>query len=158
MRELVIAGDYLVTGEPGICALGELEDAVAARSGRRGAVRLSAAICHVRVGAESPQESRLRLLLIERGLPEPVINHEVRTVTGTFLARVDLAYPERRLAIEYEGDIHRLDLRVFRKDIARRERVEDHGWRMLRVTADDLQPAAQSRLIARVSRALAHPR
>ncbi|MFF1572977.1 endonuclease domain-containing protein [Leifsonia sp. NPDC058292] len=155
--DLVAAGDYLVGGGSPLCTLDELILETAMRAGRRGAARAADAIRHVRVGSESPQETRLRLLLVARGLPEPELNHEIRSPAGAFLARVDLAYPGRRLAIEYEGDVHRVDLNVFRRDIARRERVEDLGWRMLRVTADDLHPDSEGRLVARVRRAITSP-
>jgi hypothetical protein len=52
-------------------------------------------------------ESRLRLILVFGGLPRPVSQFVVRDRTGMFVARVDLVYPEQRLAIEYEGDHHR---------------------------------------------------
>jgi hypothetical protein len=49
--------------------------------------------------AESPQETRLRLLLHRAGLPAPVAQHHVHDREG-FVARVDLAYPELKRAIE----------------------------------------------------------
>ncbi len=58
-----------------------------------------------------------------------------------------------RIAIEYEGDVHRLDRDTFRDDIDRRERFEDAGWRVIRVTAEHLQrPHA---LVERIRSALA---
>ena len=55
--------------------------------------------------------------------------------------------------MKYEGDIHRVDQATWRKDIRRRERVEDLGWRMVRVTADDVARPAE--LIRRLRRLLA---
>ena len=52
--------------------------------------------------------------------------------------RPDLAYRDRKIGIEYEGDYHRVSASTFRSDIARRERFADEGWRTLRVTGDDL--------------------
>jgi very-short-patch-repair endonuclease len=57
---------------------------------------------------------------------------------GTFIARVDLAWPRFRACVEYEGDGHRTDRAQFRKDITRTQRLEDHGWRVIRITDDDL--------------------
>jgi hypothetical protein len=105
----------------------------------------------VRVGTESPGETRLRLLLESAGLPAPQSNLEVFD-GDRFVARVDLAYPVPRVAVEYEGDIHRVDQATWRKDIRRRERLEDIGWRTVRVTADDLARPAE--LIARLRRLL----
>jgi len=91
-------------------------------------------------------------MLVHAGLPEPSLNYRILDTRGAFVARADLVYPVAKLALEYEGDVHRVDRDVWRKDIARRERVEDLGWRMVRVTADDLHhPAA---LVARIRRLL----
>jgi hypothetical protein len=150
---LIAAGDFLVSGRAPSSSCDELAAAVGKLATRRGVTRLREALPLVRAGVESPQETRLRLVLIAHGLPEPAINYTVLGRHGEFVARVDLAYPEHRLAIEYEGDVHRLNLRVFRNDIARREQVEDLAWRMIRVTGDDLHPPADSHLVARVRRA-----
>ncbi|GAA4767543.1 hypothetical protein [Microbacterium gilvum] len=56
---------------------------------------------------------------------------------GAFVARVDLALPELRMAIEYEGDHHR-DKAQWRKDLARRRRLEALGWTYVSVTQADL--------------------
>ena len=87
---------------------------------------------------------------MDAGLPVPLLNHELRDASGAFVARIDLAYPHARVALEYEGDIHRVDRSTWQKDIRRRERVEDLGWRMIRVTADDLRVSGE--LIRRVRR------
>ncbi|WP_347060244.1 hypothetical protein ABC795_07110 [Blastococcus sp. HT6-30] len=55
--------------------------------------------------AESPQETRLRLLLHRAGLPAPVTQYEIRQ-QKRFVARVDSGYPEQRLAVEYDGVWH----------------------------------------------------
>lgn len=51
-------------------------------------------------------ESLLRAAILAAGLPEPTINSRVLDESGGWLARVDLAYPDRRIAIEYQGDHH----------------------------------------------------
>jgi very-short-patch-repair endonuclease len=63
------------------------------------------------------------------------------------VARVDLAYPELRLAIEYDGAWH--DERgQFTKDRRRLNRLAAAGWTVLHVTAADLHdPEA---LVARI--------
>ena len=115
--------------------------------------RARAALEHVRRGSESPGETRLRLALAAAGLPEPALNFHIVDRRGLFVARADLVYPVERIALEYEGDIHRLDRSVWRKDIARRERVEDLGWRVVRVTADDLtDPGALTSRLRRLLR------
>jgi hypothetical protein len=136
---LVVAGDYLVAGRSPLSSRTCLATAASEGGRRRGIARARLALEYVRPGSESPGESRLRILLVRSGLPEPRLNHTIVDTNGGFIARVDLAYQEARIALEYEGDIHRTDQSVWRRDIRRREVVEDLGWRMVRVTADDLR-------------------
>ena len=56
-----------------------------------------------------------------------------------WLARPDLCWPDVKVALEYDGDTHRTTRKQWRDDIARREVLEDHGWVLVVVTADDLR-------------------
>jgi very-short-patch-repair endonuclease len=89
-------------------------------------------------GAGSPQESRLRILLMRGGLPRPSTQHVVRTATGSFVARLDLAYAEHRIGIEYEGDHHR-DRGAFQRDMGRLNALNACGWTVLRFGAADIR-------------------
>jgi Protein of unknown function (DUF559) len=91
----------------------------------------------VDVRAESPMETWVRLLLHDSGAPPPTPQFEVRDLDGRLIARVDLAYPPWRIAIEYEGDHHR-EQPQFRQDIARVNALQEAGWLVLRFTADDV--------------------
>jgi len=151
VAELIVAADFLVGAKTGLTTSAALRDAVAQSQGRRGIARLRQALDQVRVGSESPGETQLRLLLMSTGLPEPVLNLDICDGAGRFIARVDMAYPASRVALEYEGDIHRVDRYTWMKDIRRREQVEDLGWRMVRVTASDLRdPEALVRRLRRL--------
>ncbi|MEU7571300.1 DUF559 domain-containing protein [Micromonospora sp. NPDC049240] len=105
--------------------------------------------------SESPMETRLRLLLLDAGLGPLTAQHEVRA-GGHFLARVDLAWPALRLAVEYDGDHHRQRAQ-FRQDVARLNALRAAGWIVLRFTADDVlrRPTAT---VALVRQALAERR
>jgi hypothetical protein len=103
--------------------------------------------------AESPMESRLRLLLIDAHLPPAIPQLEIHDRTGCFLARVDLAWPESALIAEYDGDQHR-DRAQFRNDVTRLNALRAAGWTVLRFTADDVLRHPR-RLVATVSTALA---
>jgi hypothetical protein len=155
-RDLVAAADYLVGPKPK-ATLAQLESAVAAWYGHNGAAALRAALPSVRLRVRSPRETLLRLLLVDAGLPEPEINYRIYDEHGQFLTESDLVYPEEKVVIEYEGDHHRTDIHQWRKDIARRESLEDAGWRVIRVSADDLD-RYPDRLIARIRKAMARPR
>ncbi|HEX2773457.1 MAG TPA: DUF559 domain-containing protein [Micromonosporaceae bacterium] len=87
--------------------------------------------------SESPMETRLRLLLVDAGAPRPVAQYDVRDARGRFIARLDLAYPALRIALEYEGDQHR-ERDHFRQDVSRLNALRAAGWIVLRFTADDV--------------------
>jgi len=100
--------------------------------------------------AQSPQETRLRLLMRRHRIPEPVAQYEVRH-DGDFVARVDFAWPERRVAVEYDGLWHSEDGQ-FAKDRARLNRLREAGWTVVFVTAADVKDP--ERLAAAIRAAL----
>jgi hypothetical protein len=106
--------------------------------------------------AESPMESRLRVLLVLAGLPAPVPQHEVRDGRGRFLARGDLAYVAERIAIEYDGRESHLEPGRFLHDRHRHHDLREAGWEVLRFTADDVLRHPTG-VVARVERALGQP-
>ncbi|HTN55323.1 MAG TPA: hypothetical protein VLZ82_04005 [Microbacterium sp.] len=107
-----------------------------------GCATIRTALRLAREGVESPKESETRLLIMAGGLPEPVVQWEV--FDGMRLvARVDLAYPELKIAIEYDGDGHRTDKEQWRSDIRRQRELERMGWIVIHLTQADLEdPAA----------------
>ncbi|MGZ4507751.1 MAG: endonuclease domain-containing protein [Blastococcus sp.] len=96
--------------------------------------------------AESPQETRLRLLFHRTGLPAPVAQFRVFDDDG-FVARVDFAYPELRIAIEYDGLWHG-ERQAFLDDRGRLNRLADAGWIVVHVTLAEMRHP--DRLAARV--------
>lgn len=116
--QLVVMLDAVITSSGNYPGLTEVprprvtRDDVASRvrDWRRspGIGKVRRALLRTRDAVESPKETQTRLMIVDAGLPEPVIQHEVWN-GGEFVARLDLAYPDRRIAIEYEGDGHRTD-------------------------------------------------
>ena len=100
--------------------------------------------------AESPQETRLRLLLHRSSLPVPVAQFRI-VDRATFVARVDFAWPEHKVALEYDGMWH-AEAGQFFRDRTRLNRLQAAGWRVVFVTAADLYRPAE--LIARIAAAL----
>jgi hypothetical protein len=86
--------------------------------------------------SESPQESRLRVHMALAGLPPPVPQFEVK-VDGEFLARVDFAWPELRVAVEYDGLWHADGGQLIR-DRARLNQLQAAGWYVHHVTSRDM--------------------
>ena len=86
---------------------------------------------------EGVAEMRVVRALLVAGLPQPVRQYEI-WVDGVFVARVDLAYPPFRLAMELDGFRWHAGRRAFRSNRVRRNRVEAAGWRLLEAAPEDI--------------------
>jgi very-short-patch-repair endonuclease len=104
-----------------------------------------AAVQLVDARAESQPESHCRVLLQGAGIP--VVPQHVVRVGGRSVARVDLALPELKIAIEYDGRWHR-DVMQFEADRRRLNALTAAGWTVVFVTAELL--AQPERLVATV--------
>jgi len=137
---------------------GRLE--VLGRSGRDGSGVLRTAI-DVRDPGNARAESRLERafadLITDAQLPAPTLQHEVRDVRGRFIARVDAAWPEARLAVELDGRAFHEPLGRWNRDLRRQNDLVVAGWTPLRFTWWDVDQAPQRVVqdIARVVRAAA---
>jgi very-short-patch-repair endonuclease len=120
-----------------VVTAGDLEDFVTSRAGRRGSARAARTVQLLDGNAESPPESRVRLALTRAGL-RPRTQVDVVDFAGRFIARVDMAYPELRLAVEYDGGWHAEPGQLSR-DRDRLNRLQAAGWTVIFVTAPDLR-------------------
>jgi hypothetical protein len=110
-------------------------------------------------GAQSPWESYLRLLLIDAGFPRPQTQIPVLGVDGIPVAYLDLGWQDWMVGVEYDGDLgappacggHRTDRHQYVKDIRRLEMLEEMGWIIVRVVAED----SPARVLRRVEAAIA---
>lgn len=133
VEHLVALGDHLV----GLSGLATLDDLAAEiRPGSRASRTAREALDRVRVGAESAMETWLRLAVVDAGFPEPELQVKVFDRAGRFIGRVDLAWPELRIALEYDGDQHR-ERDAFQRDQRRRNDFEVNDWLAIHVTAAD---------------------
>ena len=132
--DLVAVADYMVGGERPLASLGELKHAANGWGRQRGGRNLREAAGLAREGAESRMESITRMMIIDAGLPEPVVNGIVRDDAGRWVAQSDLVFAGFKLVVEYDGDGHRADRRRFLNDIDRRQRIEESGSKVIQVT------------------------
>jgi hypothetical protein len=130
----------------------ELRKHLTQRSRHAGVRAAGRALDLARVDVESPMETRLRLGIVLGGLPEPVVQYDVLDRRGQFVARLDLAYPKKRVGLEYDGDHHR-DRTTFRRDAVRLNRLRLLDWTVLRFTADDVL-RNPDRMLAQIRAAL----
>ncbi len=103
----------------------------------------------------SPMETRARLFLTRRGYPLPVANLRVDDPDTDWHGYIDLAYPQWRIAIEYDSEAHRLDRAQWQKDLHKNQVLHQQGWSVLRISVADLVAPEHflQRLDAAISRA-----
>jgi len=125
----------------------------ATQPGARGCRKLDDIVRLADPRAESPPETRLRVALVRAGLPSPAVQHRIVEEHGFVLARADLAYPDARLAIEYDGAVH-FDRRRAERDRARDAELAQLGWETLRLVSEDVH-CSLPQTVARIARLLA---
>jgi very-short-patch-repair endonuclease len=133
--DLVVLGDSLV--KAALVTPAELVTAAETfRGGHRRLLRRAASL--VRRDVDSPMESRLRMLIILAGLPDPTVNHQIVRPNGSVRFRLDLGYPDHRLAIEYDGRQHSESEQQWDWDVDRREWMDTKDWRVVIVRSKDV--------------------
>ena len=142
--DLVVLGDSLVKADR--ISPEQLVQAVADATGR-GVKLARRAAGYVRKGVDSAMESRLRMLIVLAGLPEPDVNVIFRNADGSWLVRLDLYYVAYRLLVEYDGRQHADDTRQWHRDIIRRETLDSMNIRLLIVTKVDFYQTPEQVLV-----------
>lgn len=152
LDDLIVAADFLVSGARPLASVDELRREIDEMGDVRGGI-LRRALREVRVGPRSPRETKLRLLLVRAGLPEPEISWNLTDSRGLFVAELDLAYPRWLVAPEYDGRVHAENAEQFAKDADRWERIRHAGWDHVRVLNHHMAGGGV-RAVAKVHRAL----
>lgn len=107
--------------------------------GVRGLVQLRRILLLMDAGAESPQETRTRLLLVRSGLPKPETQIRILDRFNCPFARLDMGYRELKVAIEFDGAQHWTDPAQRTADIDRHAELAALGWQIVRVSSDLLR-------------------
>ncbi|OBA96508.1 hypothetical protein A5662_17715 [Mycobacteriaceae bacterium 1482268.1] len=131
----------------------DIEAVIADHPGARGMPRLQRVLPLLDGGAESPQETIARLALIDAGLPPPRTQFCVFDEYGQFVARLDMAYDDLKVGIEYDGPQHWTDPAVRQRDIDKQFALTELGWIIIRVSRDLLRYRRVT-YIARVENAM----
>lgn len=140
--EAVVVADAVQ--HAGLADAAALHEELVHHAGLRGVRQAHQALRLSDPRAESPPESRLRLAFVQAGL-RPVPQYDV-VHNGRWIARVDLAFPELTLAIEYDGRAVHEREDVFVRDRQRQNDLVRAGWTVLRFTAADLRWGAAAAL------------
>lgn len=112
-----------------------VEELAAKHRHTRGLRQLEQVLDLMDPGAESPRETWLRLLLIRAGYPRPCTQIPVWSPDGTRRYYLDMGWEELKIAVEYEGDQHRVTRERFAYEIRRLEDIAEIGWLNIRVAA-----------------------
>lgn len=158
--DIVAAGDSIVVehGEDHprprkpLATIEDLKAMVAAHPGMRGVRKARLALDLVRVGADSPPETKMRLILLQAGLPEPTLNHVIYNSWGAPALWPDAAYVKEGIALQYDGH-HHGEPEHYKRDIRRQALTERLGWREVRVHHEDLL-GPRPEVVRKVRRAL----
>jgi hypothetical protein len=122
----------------GTSSRAELWRAAVAQAGRRGIVAVRELIPLADGLAESPMESEARLAMIDGGLPTPRLQFEVVDGNGE-LRRLDFAWPEQRVAVEYDGLDFHSGPDAMRRDRTRTAALLDVGWVVIAIVFEDVR-------------------
>lgn len=114
--------------------------------GLRGGPRVPAVIEASDEGAESVWETRARLAVVAAGLPPPRTQVDIRRADGSFIARVDMCWPEYRVVFEYDGDAPHATTAQRDRDIVRWNDLHEAGYVVIRVRAPHLRDGAAKAL------------
>jgi len=136
----------------GKCTRADVWRAALDQAGRRGIVAVRNLIALADPRAESPMESEARLMMLDAGLPVPELQHEVIDGMGK-LRRLDFAWPECRVAVEYDGDDWHGNPDALRNDRVRAAALSDVGWLVIAIVSEDVRLRPQE-TVGRIDRQL----
>ncbi|RHW26810.1 DUF559 domain-containing protein [Nocardioides immobilis] len=123
--------------------------------GRRGVRQLRALVPLVDGRAESARESWTRYEIHVAGLPTPEPQFWIE-INGVPTYRLDLAYPHRRIVVEYDGfDAHERTPDQKERDRQRRRWLRDNGWTIIIVRRGDFTGESLDRWLGELRDALA---
>jgi very-short-patch-repair endonuclease len=94
---------------------------------------------------ESEMETMLKQLLRRHGLPMPRFQFKIWH-EGRFIGRVDAAYPEHRIAIEYDSYQHHIGGRAIDRDNERRAQLSGIDWETITFTASSIRRGGGAQL------------
>ena len=160
LDDLVAAGDSLVSEHgpefpsprTALTSIEALNAMLLQHQGARNIRRAREALGLVRVGADSPPETHMRLAVVRGGLPEPELNHVVWGPAGAPELWPDAAYPDYGVALQYDG-VHHGEPGQHLRDISRARITDRLGWVEVRISKDDLQ-GERPAVVGRVRRTI----
>ncbi|MFW0775330.1 endonuclease domain-containing protein, partial [Paenarthrobacter nitroguajacolicus] len=160
-EDLVAAADHFICSQTrsfghnrtALCSLDDLRAQIERHAGTRGIRNAREALELARVGADSVPETKLRLAMGRAFLPEPILSYVVCDPSGRELVWPDLAFPDFRVAINYDGG-HHLTAAQKESDIRREALLAVNGWISIVVTAEQVRERGYDGVVRRIRDAL----
>ena len=140
----------------GWCTVRELEQAAIAQRGRRGIVAVRELLQYVDGQSESGMESEARLVMIDYGVPTPELQYPIYGRNGE-VWRADFAWPDVRVAAEYESIDWHAGGPAMLRDRIRLGGIQDVGWTLIPIVVDDVR-RRPAELADRIKRQLVRSR
>lgn len=136
--ELIAMGDGLVRRQHPLITMDEFRRRLAELAGTQGVKAARRLLQSVVPGTDSLPETQLRRLLVQAGLPQPVVNLPVfcRAVGARYY--LDLGYEVEQVGVEYDGVVHVGNRAQMEADAQRRRDLQDAGWLIITVTAKQM--------------------
>jgi hypothetical protein len=138
------------------CNRVDLWRAAVEQARRRGIVAVRELIALADPLAESPMESEARLVMIDGDLPTPTLQYEIIDGNREH-RRVDFAWPDHMVAVEYDGVDWHSDPEAMKRDRRRRAALEAIGWVVISIVFEDVRYRAWE-FVARIKAQLRHAR
>lgn len=120
------------------CTANDLEQVVREQRGRRGIAAVRGLLPFADARSESAMESEARLVMIDYGLPRPELQYTIHGANGERW-RVDFAWPDARVAAEYESVEWHAGRAEMLRDKTRFAGVQETGWTLVPIVADDVR-------------------
>lgn len=140
--QAVVAGDSALTIHPDITS--SLSDALASARSRSGIAAARRTLPFLDGRSESPGESLSRVRIRAAGLPAPVLQHELRTPSGAFVARPDFFWKDAGVVGEFDGrgkygcDEPGTTAEIVHREKRREDAIRSLGFEVVRWTWEDL--------------------
>lgn len=138
------------------CSRADLWRAAVEQKGRRGIVAVRDLLVVADPRAESPMESEARLAMLDGGLPVPELQYEILDGNGE-LRRLDFAWPDARVAAEYDGVAWHAGPEAMVRDRRRHNAMADVRWTVVPIVFDDVRHR-EHEMVARIERQLTRAR
>jgi hypothetical protein len=120
--------------------------------GARGNRLLPCVLAHADRRSGSPMETRLRMLIVQAGLPRPEVQWAVQDEQTRTALWLDLAWPDLMIGIEYEGEGSHTEPDQVLRDVGRYTGLVDRGWRIYRYTKFEIR-RRQDLIVGQLTRA-----